>query len=192
MGVAVGAREDDYEAAPVSFGDRGKRFDEQLALMKSIWAGEPVGDGVGPVGPRVGQTGQPELLIGGLSPNALRRVGRWADGLIIPGAPDYVKKSYGVAQESWRAAGRDGNPRLVGAAYYALGPNVGDRGAAYIRDFYGYLGEASDYMVQAILATPEAVNGAIQAFSQIGMDELILWPTVSDLDQVDRLAEVIE
>ena len=81
---------------------------------------------------------------------------------------------------------------MVGAAYYALGPNAGDRGAAYVRDYYSFMGQASDYMVQSILTTPEAVNGAIQAFSDIGMDEFILWPTVSDLDQVDRLAEVIQ
>ena len=76
LGVAVGAREDDYEATSVTFGDRGKRFDDQLALMKRVWAGEPVGDGVGSMGPQLGQTGQPELLIGGTSPNALQRVGR--------------------------------------------------------------------------------------------------------------------
>ena len=192
LGVAVGAREDDYEAASVTFGDRGKRFDDQLALMKRVWAGEPVGDGLGSIGPQLGQTGQPELLIGGTSPNALQRVGRWGDGLIIPGAPDYVKESYGVAEESWKAAGRDGSPRLVGAAYYALGPEAGDRGAAYLRDYYGFAGKAIEHVVQSILTTPEALNRAIQAFFDIGMDELILWPTVADLDQVDRLAEVIQ
>ena len=39
LGLAVGAREDDYRAAPTPFNRRGKVFDEQLALMKRVWAG---------------------------------------------------------------------------------------------------------------------------------------------------------
>jgi len=35
------------------------------------------------------------------------------------------------------------------------------------------------------------VKGAIQAFTDIGMDELVLWPCIPDLDQVDRLAELV-
>ena len=97
MGVAVGSREDDFLAAPASFKDRGRRFDEQLALMKRIWSGKPVGDNVGPVGPPPVQRGGPELLVGAVSPSAIRRVGRWADGLITPGTPESVQQAYGVA-----------------------------------------------------------------------------------------------
>jgi len=77
LGVGVGGREDDYRAAPASFRTRGKRLDQQLELMKRIWAGEPLGDGIGPIGPPPVQTGGPELLIGAYSPSALRRVGQW-------------------------------------------------------------------------------------------------------------------
>ncbi|HBD85022.1 MAG TPA: LLM class flavin-dependent oxidoreductase, partial [Dehalococcoidia bacterium] len=31
----------------------------------------------------------------------------------------------------------------------------------------------------------------ISGFSDAGCDELILWPTVTDLDQVERLTELI-
>ncbi len=191
LGVAVGGREDDYRAANTPFKGRGKRFEEQLTLMKHIWSGEPIGDGVGPVGPAPSHSGGPELLIGASSPIALRRVGHWADGIIVPGTPDSLRRSYSIAEESWKAAGRVGKPRLVGAAYYALGPNAGDRGATYIRDYYAFMGPAVEYMTQAILTTPEAVESAIQGFSAVGMDEFILWPTVADLDQVDRLAEIV-
>ena len=176
-------------AAPASFKDRGRRFDEQLALMKRIWSRIPVGDNVGPVGPPPVQRGGPELLVGAVSPSAIRRVGRWADGLITPGIPESVQQAYGVAEESWKAEGRPGRPRLVSAAYYALGPNA-DRGASYVRDYYGFMGDAADYMAQSILASADAIKGTIAGFSGIGVDEMIFWPTVTDLDQVDRLAEV--
>ena len=191
LGIAVGGRQDDYRAASVSFNDRGKRFDEQLALMRRIWVGEPAGDSIGVVGPLPRQVGGPELLIGAISPAAIRRVGRWADGFITPGSPDSIQQAYSMAQDSWQAAGREGNPRLVGAAYFALGPNAGNRGAEYIRDYYAFMGDTAEYMAQSILTTPEAVQEAIEGFSRIDMDEFVLWPTVANLDQVDLLSQVV-
>jgi alkanesulfonate monooxygenase SsuD/methylene tetrahydromethanopterin reductase-like flavin-dependent oxidoreductase (luciferase family) len=109
LGLAIGGREDDYRAAPASFHDRGKRFDEQLSVMKRIWSGQPVGDGAGPVGPPPSQSGGPEVLIGGFSPAGVRRVGRWADGFISgPLPPEQVQQLYSVAEQSWQARGRSG------------------------------------------------------------------------------------
>ena len=191
LGLAVGGREDDYRAAPASYQDRGKRFDEQLALMKRIWSGEAAGDGIGPVGPPPSQPGGPELLMGGSSPAALRRVGRWADGYISPGTPESLRPAYDAVEESWEAAGRSGEPRFVGAAYYALGPGAARAGADYLRDYYGFAGPAAELIAQTLLTTPDAVTGAVLEASGVGMDELILWPTVTGLDQVDRLADLV-
>src|ERR687896_428011 len=81
--LSVGAREDDFRAAPASFHDRSRSFEEQLELMKRVWSGQPVRDEVGAVGPPPAQAGGPELLIGGYTPFSIRRVGRWGDGFII-------------------------------------------------------------------------------------------------------------
>src|SRR5918998_4267329 len=137
LGLGVGAREDDFQAAPASFHDRARRFEEQLDLMKRVWSGQPVGDGVGPMGPPPARPGGPELLIGGYSPPAIRRVGRWGDGFISGGVPDpeQVRQMFDLTEESWRAEGREGKPRFVASLYYALGPNAA-RGGDYIRDYY--------------------------------------------------------
>ena len=191
-GLAIGGREDDYLAAPASFHDRGKRFEEQLSLMKRIWAGQPIGDGVGSVGPPPHQSGGPEVLIGAFSPAGARRVGRWADGFISgPLPPDQVQQFYGIAEESWQAQGRSGKPRLAVGLYYRLGPNTTQRSEAHIRDYYGFAGPMAEQIVQAILDTPEAIKGAIQGYASVGADEVILWPTVGELDQIDRLADVV-
>jgi hypothetical protein len=39
--------------------------------------------------------------------------------------------------------------------------------------------------------TPASVQERVAAFEALGVDELIFDPTVANLDQVDRLAEVI-
>src|SRR5215210_4371373 len=192
LGLGVGAREDDFQFAPASFHDRGRRFEEQLELMKRAWSGQPVSGEVGAVGPPPARAGGPELLIGGYTPVSIRRVGRWGDGFISGGVPDpeQVRQMFDLAEESWRDEGREGRPRLVACLYYALGPNA-ERGGDYIRDYYSYFGPGADDMARSIPSTPEAIEGLIQGLGDVGADEIVCWPTVADLDQVDRLAEII-
>jgi alkanesulfonate monooxygenase SsuD/methylene tetrahydromethanopterin reductase-like flavin-dependent oxidoreductase (luciferase family) len=192
LGVGVGAREDDFQAAPASFDDRGRRFEEQLELMRRVWSGGPVSDEIGPIGPPPAQPGGPELLIGAYSLTAIQRAGRWGDGFISGGIPDpeQVRQMFDLVEESWRAEGREGRPRLVACFYYALGPNA-ELGGDYIRDYYSYFGPAADDMARSIPSSPEAIQGLIRGLGDVGADEVICWPTVAELDQVDRLAELV-
>jgi alkanesulfonate monooxygenase SsuD/methylene tetrahydromethanopterin reductase-like flavin-dependent oxidoreductase (luciferase family) len=193
LGMAVGRREDDYRAAPASYHDRGRRFDEQLQMMKRIWSGEPLADDTGPVGPAPARKGGPEVLLGGYSPAVLRRLARWGDGFIAGGGadPTRVAEFFRSAEEAWKAEGRSGLPRLVGAFYFGLGPKAAERSAPYLRSYYGFMGPAVENMVKALPTTPEAVRGLIASYAAVGMDELIVWPCIADLDQVERLADVV-
>lgn len=194
LGLGVGAREDDFHAAPAPFHNRGKHFEEQMTLMKRIWSGEAVdaATGVGSVGPAPIQAGGPEVLIGGYSPTAISRVGRWGDGIILGGGsdPKVAQQFKNIAEESWRAAGKSGSPRFVSCLYFGLGANAAEHVGTYIRDYYAFMGQRADFMAKAIPATPEAVKEAIKVNTDIGIDELILWPCIPDLSQVDRLAEL--
>lgn len=188
LGLGVGAREDDFQAAGVPFNQRGQRFEEQLVTMKRIWAGEPVVEGLAPIGPAPVQPGGPQLLIGAYAPRAVERAARHADGFIAGGGGfERAKQGYEVTLNAWEAAGREGKPRFVCAAYFGLGDTA--RAGTYLRTYYA--GPMGDAIANAVLSTPEAIKEAIQAFTSIGADELILWPTIADLDQVDRLAEAI-
>ncbi len=160
--------------------------------MKRIWAGEPVGDGIGQVGPPPAHPGGPEVLIGAYAPAALRRVSQWADGFlgaVLP--PDLMQQMFDGVHDAWSEAGRSGEPRMVAGRYYRLGPNSQEPGEAYIRDFLGFGGDRAEQLVQSILSTPQAIKEAMQAYEGIGADEVILWPTVAELDQVHRLADAV-
>ena len=150
-------------------------------------------EGVGSVGPAPAQPGGPTVLIGGRAPEALDRAGRLGDGFISGGLtdPSAIQQLFNTVQESWQAAGRPGRPRLVGGVYCAIGPNAAERGGAYIRDYYGFQGAAADAMAKGLPATADAIKGLLQALADIGMDEAILWPTIADIDQVDRLADLV-
>ena len=189
LGMGVGAREPDFQAAGVPFHSRGKIFDEQLATMKRIWAGEPFSDTVGAIGPKPVRTDGPELLIGGYSPAAMQRVGKWGDGFIAGGGgPQRANNSFRAAEEAWKAVGRAGKPRLVGCTYIALGPDGLTRGGNYIRHYYGAWGEG---IAKALPTSTEAIKTAIQTYQDIGTDELILWPTTTDIEQIDQLEDML-
>lgn len=193
LGLGVGAREDDYRAVSSVMRNRGKRLEEQLEIMARIWSGQTMNNEVGPIGPHPVQAGGPEVLLGGYSIAAAQRVGRWGNGFMA-GSGGSVQQAglfFREAERVWQQAGRAGKPRLVGCGYFALGPDAAERGGAYILDYYAFLGEAAQQRARAIPSTPEAVRQLARAFEDIGADELILWPTLADLDQIQRLAEVV-
>ncbi len=189
LGLGVGSREDDFQAAEVPFHRRGKIFDEQLATMQRIWSGERLSDDVGAIGPAPAQAGGPEILIGGRAPSAIQRLARWGNGFISGGGgPQAANEGFRAAEKVWNEAGRAGQPRLVGCTYIALGPDGLTRGGDYIRHYYGAWG---DMIAKNLPGTLEAVKGVIQAYADTGADELILWPTTPDLGQVDQLADML-
>jgi alkanesulfonate monooxygenase SsuD/methylene tetrahydromethanopterin reductase-like flavin-dependent oxidoreductase (luciferase family) len=192
LGLAVGGREDDFRAAPAPFHERGKRFDEQLKVMQRVWTGQPLGDDIGPVGPPPVQKGGPELLIGGGSPAALKRCSQWGNGFISGGGGAAMAlPNYKMVEETWKSAGRPGKPRFVACAYFGLGPNATEGIHSYVTHYYSFLGPIAGMIASSTPSTPEAIKGVYQAFADIGVDELVLWPCIPALDQVDRLAELV-
>ena len=145
-----------------------------------------------PIGPSPAHPGGPEVLISGYTPAAISRLSRWGDGYIAGGAPpEAARQGYKLAEQAWKEAGREGRLRFVVAMYWGLGPQAAERSAKYIHHYYEYMGPEVEQFASSIPATPEAVKGAIQAYADIGVDELICWPCVPELDQIDRLTDLI-
>ena len=99
---------------------------------------------------------------------------------------------YDSVVEEWKSCYRDGRPRFVATNAFALGPGAADRGADQYRHYNQFLGpEAADQAARRVLTSSEDIRKVIQEFDQVGLDEMIFLPQVTDLDQVDRLAEVV-
>ena len=99
---------------------------------------------------------------------------------------------YESVVEEWKNFGRDGRPRFVATNAFALGPGAADRGADQSRHYNQFLGaEAADQAASRVLTNPEDIRIVIQDFEQVGLDEMVFLPQVTDLDQVDKLAEIV-
>ena len=192
LGIGVGGREDDCRAAGVDPRVRGRRLDAQLTRLRRTWAGQPYGEGVGPIGPAPLTPGGPEVLFGGFAPAALERVGRFGDGFIgaaLP--PQHLSGLFRDVEKAWRKYDRPGRPRLVAQISVALGPRrTLEEARRNLLDYYEFSGRAA-YMADGLLTTPGAIRTAVAALAGIGAEEVVLYCWAGDPDQVDRLAELV-
>ena len=190
LGVGVGWRESDYTLTGRDFSARGKSFDAQLSDLQRAWRGEALSEGTRPVSPDPGPAGVP-LLIGGMSDAAVRRAVEYGVGWTAGGLPPEAMAPFiDKVKNAWHAS-RPGEPRLVGLVYFSLGDTEA-RSRDYLLDYYQPMGaDMAGMIAGGALRSPEAIRGAVQAYQEVGLDELILDPTVSDPAQVDLLAEVV-
>ncbi len=87
LGVGVGWMKDEFDLLQQSFRNRGRRMDEMIEVMRTLWAGGMVEHhGEYYDFDRLQMSPAPKaripIVIGGLSEPALRRVGRLGDGWI--------------------------------------------------------------------------------------------------------------
>jgi alkanesulfonate monooxygenase SsuD/methylene tetrahydromethanopterin reductase-like flavin-dependent oxidoreductase (luciferase family) len=181
LGIGLGGREDDYEFAGVSMGERAERMDALLEALLESWADPKMG----PAAER------PRLLIGGAVDASFARAARFGDGWIAGGAsPEEFAQAREKVEAAWAAAGREGKPRFAGLAYFSLGDAAEENAHAYLRDYYAWLGEeTAAYIAGTAAKDAETVKGYVAAYEGVGCDELILFPTSSDPGQVDLLAD---
>jgi alkanesulfonate monooxygenase SsuD/methylene tetrahydromethanopterin reductase-like flavin-dependent oxidoreductase (luciferase family) len=183
LGVAVGARLEDYELADVPHKGRGRRLSDQLAQIRGEW-------GESPLVPSVIRAAGPEVLVGGDSGPVFERMARYADGYAHGGGPPRAFASAASrATAAWTDFGRPGRPRLWGQAYFALGDE--EQGTAYLRDYYAFTGPFAEKIAAGNLTSPRALRDLIRGYEEEGCDELVLLPTVSDIAQLERVAEVV-
>jgi Luciferase-like monooxygenase len=173
LGLSVGARLDDYRVAGVDHRGRGARLSEQLAHLR----GDDGVDGL-------------HLLAGGASGPAFARMARYTDGYAHGGGPPRAFASAATrALAAWSDLGRPGRPQLWGQGYFAMGDP--DRGADYLRDYYAFTGGFAEKIAAGNLTSAREITDFVRGYEAAGCDELILLPTVADVDEVDRLAEVV-
>jgi alkanesulfonate monooxygenase SsuD/methylene tetrahydromethanopterin reductase-like flavin-dependent oxidoreductase (luciferase family) len=190
LGVAIGARDDDYTAAGVPLEGRGQRFEEMLEEMKRLWAGEERGY-AGGVGPDVSDN-PPKLIVGGQVEAAFRRAARYADGWIMGGAPpDAFREAVPTLEAAWREAARDGEPLKLSLTYFSLDDEPDEAARSSIGHYYAFAGEYADMAVAGTAKGEEEVKQRVRAFEEAGCDELIMFPASSNPEQVDKLAAAV-
>jgi alkanesulfonate monooxygenase SsuD/methylene tetrahydromethanopterin reductase-like flavin-dependent oxidoreductase (luciferase family) len=197
VGVGVGGREHDYRAINARFDRRWQRMDEQVTVMRSIWAGEPPFEGAEPVGPPPVQAGGPPVIAGVMGPKSIARAAYWADGVdgawTMDGNLTQMKTAFDQIKSAWNDAGRTESPHLSSSIWYALGDGaearLRDYAFAYMRIFGEGVGKFAADAVACF--TPEALKRAVENAAAAGADEYFLVPTTADPDELARTRDAL-
>ncbi|HEX2708828.1 MAG TPA: LLM class flavin-dependent oxidoreductase [Solirubrobacterales bacterium] len=184
LGIGLGGRDDDYGPAGLEVGHRGKELDSMLARITEVWDGDAMGPAV---------DSPPSLIVGGAVDASFARAARFGEGWIASGMPpDQFAAMAEKVNAAWKAAGRDGEPRQMALAYFSLGDGAEENARAYLEDYYAWLGpETAGYIANSAAKDAETVKQYVSAFEGAGCDELIMFPSSSDPDQVDLLADAL-
>ena len=118
---------------------------------------------------------------------------RYTDGYVHGGGPPRAfARAADKAFAAWSDAGRPGKPQLWAQGYFALGDDdVIKAGYNYLRDYYAFTGPFAERIASGLLTSPQALAQFIRGYQDAGCDELVLFPTVPDIAQLDRLAEIL-
>ena len=187
IGLGLGGRADDFPDEAYPMKGLGKRLNEDLETYRDIWDGKPVGGGINPAVPQ--GTRQVPILFGGSAKASFDRMAKWGVGYVGGSLPaSMVAGAFDGARTAWKDAGRDGSPRIVAIAYYSVAHD--DRSNIY--DYYSFLGDEIASMVANNSAIgADAIAATIKSFEEIGADELLFNPMTDDLDEIERLAELL-
>ena len=174
LGIGTGWNAVEYEALAENFHDRGIRSEEQIELMRRLWADDVISfDGRWHKVTEAGLNPLPvnrsiPVWLGGMAPQVIDRVGRIADGwfpFFNPNLGDQLKAVRAAAEQ----AGRD--PQAIGIECMT---SLGDAGEKARRQ----LGTLADLGVthtavvtmNAGLADPRAHIDAIKRFRDVAGD----------------------
>ena len=191
LGLGVGARPDDFAVVGREFHSRGRDWDAALEVMDLVWQGEAPAGTTRTSAPVVRGDARPRLLFGGTSDASIRRTVRWGAGWTASSsAGDALPALVERVRTAWRDAGRDGEPWISVLAYFAAGDGPDDpRAADFVLDYYGPQRGAG--LVVGLPRTADALRAMVRRYADMGIDEVVAFPTLPEPDQVDRLADAV-
>lgn len=209
-GVAGSPVDHEYRALGVSWEDRGRRLDEALDVIETLWTGEPVdydGDHFTYEGVGLGfaPTRTPPVLVGstvheerGVLRAVRRRVvergGRWFP---VAASPDAVALGADQLRSDLEAAGHD--PDVLEITFYqdVLVGDSADEALAELRRFvetyYPGLSPTDDELRRrGAIGTPERVRARLDAYADAGVERFVTrFPTTEQYEQLGRFAALI-
>ena len=134
LGVGIGWQESEYEALGESFTTRGRRMDEAMELLRAYWREERIEfesehypTEAMAMEPKPPQGGDLPIWVGGNTPPAFRRVGKYGDGWLASQVSDadFAKRAMDTIREAAVSAGREPNA-LGWQSMIAPPPRAGD------------------------------------------------------------------
>lgn len=202
VGVGLGAASPEVQALGFPIDRRVRRFNEAVEIMRALWRDAEVDhqgevwrlDGLRMDTKPVQRPGPPVWLGAGSEP-ALRRAARIADGWIGSGSSssaDFAAQAQlldAALSDEGRDAAAFAKAKRVYIAVEDDEPRARKRLAAALDGMYARPGLAERC---GVCGPPEACAQVLRELIAAGARELVLHPLHEPLEQLERLAEVVQ
>ncbi|MEI5098508.1 TIGR03619 family F420-dependent LLM class oxidoreductase [Streptomyces sp. PmtG] len=183
VGIGLGWLRDEYTAVGVPWAGRGARLEETLDILQTVWACEVVAHQgrlwtIPPsqILPKPAQRPRPPVLLGGMTPPALARVGRRGDGWLAAAMPlPYLTGLWGLALRAAEEAGREPSRlRMVVRVNPTLTTTPADPAHTYtrgtVRQVCDYLRSAFDAGAHEVFVDPQLTTSSPDAFLALAQE----------------------
>ncbi|MFN3258691.1 MAG: LLM class flavin-dependent oxidoreductase [Ilumatobacter sp.] len=185
LGIAGGARPQDYTVSGVPWERRGELVDECLDALFALNTPENPPHSLGPV-PDPGM----QILVGGASKPALRRMVERGHGYLGGGVKaEFMKYEVDTVNGAWAEAGREGEPRITAGTWFASEKHAAD--AARWLDTYLAEGGPPEFVRAEIAVGAEGIERAIEEYAAAGAGELVFFGCVDDASELTWLADTV-
>jgi alkanesulfonate monooxygenase SsuD/methylene tetrahydromethanopterin reductase-like flavin-dependent oxidoreductase (luciferase family) len=192
LGVAQGARGDDFEVFEASAKGRSQRLEQQVGRMRDLWEKARASDrDHGVTGPSPLQDPLP-VWVGAIQEKAMERAVRIGDGFIFgtrgarlmgeltpwirEQAGAYGKADFPIAGLAYVGVGNDAEAALAEATHHAV-------------RYYGQLSKDPRELIHH--GSGEKIAEDVAAYARTGIDLLLLFPQIPRLQQVEDLAVAV-
>ncbi len=196
IALGYGGRPKDYAALGAQFQGRYGRMDKQVVEMRSVWRGDELIEGGGPIGPPPTSPNGPMLLAGAMGPKSIERCAQWADGLYAwsgNGETHELENTFAMADAAWERAGRDTASYRMGGFWYTLVDDGQQKLYDYVYEYLAIAGpEIAKMMAESVhRSSPDAVLQAIDNAEAAGCEEIFMVPATAEIAEVEKLTELL-
>ena len=199
LGLSLGGRPNEFDALGIPIQRRLGRYEESLSLLPRLWSEDEVShqgrhfqlDKVS-LASRPVQAGGIPLLLAGTSDAALRRAGTQSDGWIngSAGSTEEMRQRCEAIQDYAAEAGRPWDNRPLGKIIYMAIDESRERAKERLAPpLTGYYGPQYDVDALCAMGTPQECAAYIKAYTDVGVNLLLLgfpWPDVAQLERLHR------
>ncbi|HEY6418318.1 MAG TPA: LLM class flavin-dependent oxidoreductase [Candidatus Binataceae bacterium] len=204
MAVGTGANLADYAACGIPPESRGKRLDEGIEVLRTVWKNPRASyhgrffnfDGV-TIEPRPAtrtnnDSGTMDIWVGGRSDAALKRTARLADGYFASfQTPDEYGASMAKIRDYAAQYGRADARIESGLIVLCRIAGSRERALDQMRPMLNALGRgAEQFLERAAFGSAEDVIGRLSEYVARGLDKFVLWP-IADPETWTRQVELI-
>jgi probable F420-dependent oxidoreductase len=196
LGLGVGWMPEEFAATGASMPRRGARAEEYIEVLRALWAdgvtefsGEFYSVPAARMAPKPVQRPGPPVILGGVAPRALERVGRLADGWVTSSRTDLSRVGEGieVIRAAAEKAGRDPAAiriicrGVVRAGQPMVVPEGGGR--VLLSGSYDDIRGDTEWLAQ---------QGVTEVFYDLNWDPLVGAPDADPVGATARASEIMD